>query len=333
MIDGFGERMKSLQKSLDQYIGDVLNSQTTQHLSSRERSMREARSKDLRKRVAIRDEKTKRKKIFAEANSQSGESYSSQRKKAKENEDTVISLFHDAISKLPAFYLEVGDITARANAIFDLGCQYFLPGLKWHFIRLAPDKRSFYAMASKDVAEGLSEVVYNFKTNDDMQATITELEDVYVKGTSTKADDIEIGYYNDQRVEALESVIELTDPVNLRGRGFTTQRWFEVIRDFLILSADSPESISRHTDDFLRKWQNYIEQLDRRDDYTSDLSLYQLGDRFDLEEDPVIVDDSGNYMPPEKRRKGEGMIRKNPSDMLMGKKDLLGFLKWLGKMG
>lgn len=325
--------MKSLQKSLEQYIGDVLNNQATQHVSTGRRSTPQSRLWDSWKRVGIQDEKMKRKQIFAEANSQSGASYSSQRKKAKKNEDTVISLFHDAISKLTDTYLLTGDV-ARANAIFDLGCQYFLPGLKWHFIRLAPDKRSFYEMAMQDVPPGLSEVVYKFRTHDNYRAKITELEDAYVKGS----DNIEIGYlsgyFDDQREQALNSVIEMTDPVNLRGTGFSTQKWYEVIRDFLILSSDSPESISRHTDEFLRKWENYITTLDTRDDYTSDLSLYQLGDKFDLEEDPVIIDDSGDYTPPvKKRRRGEGMIRKNPSEMLMGKKDLLGFLKWISNLG
>ena len=59
---------------------------------------------------------------------------------------------------------------------------------------------------------------------------------------------------------------------------------------------------------------------------------YEKDDR-DVD-DRILYYSDEDYEPPSKKRKeGEGMIRKNPSDMLMGKKDLLGFLKWISKLG
>lgn len=100
----------------------------------------------------------------------------------------------------------------------------------------------------------------------------------------------------------------------------------------LVLSTQNPSVFEQNADSFFREMASGVDK-DVDAVFGEDLDeSYEKDDR-DVE-DRILYYSDEDYEPPSKKREeGEGMIRKNPSDMLMGKKDLLGFLKWISKLG
>ena len=99
------------------------------------------------------------------------------------------------------------------------------------------------------------------------------------------------------------------------------------IIDCIIMSCRNAGDFQLHMEKYLKRIREVVEK---------DADFYfaeDLDDTYTSDEDDIKAEWEAMRAAKRRREEGEGMIRKNPSDMLMGKKDLLGFLKWISKLG